>query len=349
MPLWPWKRKSPRLEGFDYATEGAYFITVCIQKHECLLGRVSEGIFQPNAAGKMVERWWQKLESKFPRIKIDSFYVVMPNHFHGIVFLRASDGAHTGAPLQESPVGADPCVRPGAPALSGRAHRGAPLQKIVQWFKTMSTNEYIHGVKEYGWPQFKDKLWQRSFYNHVIRNEESLSRIREYIATNPNRWILDRENLQATGKDDFDVWLDTFNSGPQTSPGGGAPRRGGPRCPPVEARRRLGDAGEDLAAAALRKQGYKILERNYTTPLGEIDLIARHRGDLVFIEVKTRKSLRYGAPQDAVSPAKQARLHKLADYYVKRQRLGEVPLRFDVVGITVSVDGPQVEVIQNAF
>jgi putative endonuclease len=114
-------------------------------------------------------------------------------------------------------------------------------------------------------------------------------------------------------------------------------------------RRQLGDAGEDLAAAALKKQGYKILARNYTTPLGEIDLIARHRRELVFIEVKTRKSLRYGEPQDAVSPAKQARLRRLADYYLKRQRLGEVPVRFDVVGITLLADNPKIEIIQNAF
>jgi putative endonuclease len=114
-------------------------------------------------------------------------------------------------------------------------------------------------------------------------------------------------------------------------------------------RRQLGDAGEDLAAAALKKQGYKILERNYVTPLGEIDLIARHGGALVFIEVKTRRSLRFGDPQDAVTPAKQARLQRLADYYLQRQRLGEVEVRFDVVGITISEAGPHVEVIQNAF
>jgi putative endonuclease len=116
-----------------------------------------------------------------------------------------------------------------------------------------------------------------------------------------------------------------------------------------DTRRQLGDAGEDLAAAALKKQGYKILERNYTTPLGEIDLIARHRGELVFIEVKTRKSLRFGEPQDAVSPPKQARLRKLADYYLMQKRLGEPPVRFDVVGITVTAGDRRVEIIENAF
>lgn len=114
-------------------------------------------------------------------------------------------------------------------------------------------------------------------------------------------------------------------------------------------RRQLGDTGEDLAAATLKKQGYQILERNYTTPLGEIDLIARHRGALVFIEVKTRRSGRFADPQDAVTPAKQARLQRLADYYLQRKRLGEVEIRFDVVGIIMSDAGPNVEIIQDAF
>ncbi|MDP3181721.1 MAG: YraN family protein [Desulfobaccales bacterium] len=114
-------------------------------------------------------------------------------------------------------------------------------------------------------------------------------------------------------------------------------------------RQQLGETGEDLAAAALKKQGYKILERNYRTPLGEIDLIARHQGYLVFLEVKTRRSVRFGAPAEAVSPAKQARLKRLADYYVKVKRLGEVKVRFDVVGIFISEGQPLIEVIKGAF
>jgi len=114
-------------------------------------------------------------------------------------------------------------------------------------------------------------------------------------------------------------------------------------------RRQLGDAGEDLAAAALKQQGYKILERNYETSLGEIDLIARQGKVLVFIEVKTRKNERFGAPQDAVNPAKQNKYRRLADYYLKQKRLGEVLVRFDVVGIIIGKDAPRVEIIQNAF
>ena len=114
-------------------------------------------------------------------------------------------------------------------------------------------------------------------------------------------------------------------------------------------RRQLGDAGEDLAAKALKKQGYKILERNYLTPLGEIDLIARQGKTLVIIEVKTRKSLRFGSPQEAVSAAKQAKLRRLADYYLKEKRLTGAPVRFDVVGILVADTGPQIEIIPDAF
>jgi putative endonuclease len=114
-------------------------------------------------------------------------------------------------------------------------------------------------------------------------------------------------------------------------------------------RRRLGEAGEDLAAATLKKNGYKILARNYLTPLGEIDLIARQGKTLVFVEVKTRESMRFGSPQEAVSAAKQAKLRRLAEYYLKDKRLPEIPVRFDVVAVILAEDGPQVEIIQGAF
>jgi putative endonuclease len=114
-------------------------------------------------------------------------------------------------------------------------------------------------------------------------------------------------------------------------------------------RRQLGDQGEDLAAAALKKQGYKILERNYVTPLGEIDLIAKEGKVLVVVEVKTRKTTRFGSPQESVSLTKQQRLRRLADYYLKAKRLTGSPVRFDVVAVTLNEDGPRMEVIKNAF
>ena len=117
----------------------------------------------------------------------------------------------------------------------------------------------------------------------------------------------------------------------------------------MDNRRSLGDRGEDMAAAHLKKQGYQILERNYRTPIGEIDLVARHQGVLVIIEVKTRRSRRFGSPQEAVHPAKQERLRNLAEYYLQQQGLGEVTVRFDVVGILWQEGKPQIEVIEGAF
>jgi putative transposase len=316
-----WKRKTPRLPEYDYSQQGAYFITVCVQHRSCLLGEIFHGEMRLNQAGIAVARWWKELERKFPLVKIDEYYVVMPNHFHGIVFIP----------------------EPSRSNVEG-GHAGPPLQKIVQWFKTMSTNEYVHGVKELGWKPFKDHLWKRNFYEHVIRNDEALNRIREYTKCNPQKWDLDRENPSAKGMDDFDRWLSTFKTRP-VSP----ICRGGPMFPPSDDRRRLGDAGEDLASAALKKQGYKILERNYTTPLGEIDLIARQGKMLVIVEVKTRTSMRFGSPQEAVSVTKQNRLRRLADYYLKDKRLTGAPVRFDVVAIILTEDNPQVEIIQEAF
>jgi len=319
-----WHRKSPRLSGYDYSQEGAYFVTVCVQSRQALLGEMLHGEMRLNQAGCMVERWWHKLESKFAALETD-FYVVMPNHFHGIALIAGN----TSSALPAWPQG---------------AHMGAPLQKILQWFKTMTTNEYIHGVKEHGWPQFKGSLWQRSFYDHVIRDEASLNRIREYISTNPQRWDLDRENPRSRGSDEFDRWLATCKTRPIKET-----RRGGPMCPPSDPRRQLGDHGEDLAAAALKQQGYKILERNYVTPLGEIDLIARQGKTVVVVEVKTRKSTRFGSPQEAVSVTKQSRLRRLAEYYLKAKRLIGSPVRFDVVAVTLAGDSSQVEIIQDAF
>lgn len=110
----------------------------------------------------------------------------------------------------------------------------------------------------------------------------------------------------------------------------------------------LGKEGEDQAAQFLMKQGYRILERNYRTRSGEIDLIALHDGAVVFIEVKTRTSDAFGAPELAVNPRKQQRMVKAALGYIKYKRLHQVPCRFDVVAITAAAK-KEVEHIRNAF
>lgn len=113
-------------------------------------------------------------------------------------------------------------------------------------------------------------------------------------------------------------------------------------------RKLLGKAGEDRAAAFLAKRGYRILERNYRTRSGEIDLIALHEGAVVFVEVKTRTSNAFGAPELAVNPRKQQRMIKAALGYLKYKKLHQVPCRFDVVAISAATDR-EMELIQNAF
>jgi len=114
------------------------------------------------------------------------------------------------------------------------------------------------------------------------------------------------------------------------------------------AKKILGKEGEDRAARFLAKQGYKILERNYSTPQGEIDLIALHRGEIVFVEVKTRTNEAYGAPELAVNPRKQMRMIKAALGYIKYKKLHQVPCRFDVVAISAAT-AKEIDLIENAF
>ena len=127
----------------------------------------------------MVERWWLELSKKFPTIEIDQ-YVIMPNHLHGIIWVQ-----------YQKVVGADLRV---CPDVTQGAHTGAPLPTIVQWFKTMTSNEYIRNVKSNGWPPFQGKLWQRNYYEHILRNENELIRTSEYILNNPARWAEDENN-----------------------------------------------------------------------------------------------------------------------------------------------------------
>ena len=110
----------------------------------------------------------------------------------------------------------------------------------------------------------------------------------------------------------------------------------------------LGREGEDRAARFLAEKGSKILDRNYSTRSGEIDLVALHNGEVVFVEVKTRTSDAYGAPELAVTPQKQRRMIKAALGYIKYKKLHQVPCRFDVVAITAAA-GHELQLIQNAF
>lgn len=112
----------------------------------------------------------------------------------------------------------------------------------------------------------------------------------------------------------------------------------------------LGESGEDLACAALERRGYAVLERRYRTRAGEIDVVALDGAVLVFVEVKTRRSVRFGHPAEAVTPAKRRRLAQMAADYLARRRPRCSACRFDVIAVTIGADGPPViEVIPGAF
>jgi putative endonuclease len=114
-------------------------------------------------------------------------------------------------------------------------------------------------------------------------------------------------------------------------------------------RQQYGEAGEALAARLLRRQGYRILETNYRTPIGEIDIIARERDTIVFVEVKARRSLHFGHPKTAVTAHKRRKLSMLALYYLKTTGQSGAKARFDVVAISTAPERPEVEIVRNAF
>lgn len=179
-------RRSIRLKGYDYSQAGAYYVTTCIQGRECLFGYIKGGKILLNDAGRMVEKWWIELVNKFRDIELDEF-IIMPNHIHGIII-------NVGADLRVCPDNNNDTHTNNGDTDKGE-HTGSPLHRIIQWFKTMTSNEYIMAAKQYDWLRFNGKLWQRNYYEHSIRNETELNKIREYIINNPVNWELD-ENFK---------------------------------------------------------------------------------------------------------------------------------------------------------
>ena len=190
-------RRSLRLKGYDYTRAGAYFVTVCVQGREGLLGEVAGSEMRPSAAGAMVRRVWEELPSHYAGVVVDAFSA-MPNHIHGIIMLTTDP---VGAPPRGCPVSAH-VQGPAQAQGPGQAQGPAPTERlsladVVQRFKSYTTALYVRGVAQERWPPFPGRLWQRNYYEHIIRSDEELERIREYIRTNPERWALDRENPAA--------------------------------------------------------------------------------------------------------------------------------------------------------
>lgn len=152
------------------------------------MGSVIEGEMELSKYGLIVAESWKWLSSAYPHLSLDE-WTIMPNHLHGIIFINQPNaGGSRTAPTIPKPL---------------------PLSRLVGAFKTISSKQINLHRQTPGAP-----FWQRGFYEHLIRDEKSLGRIRDYIATNPLRWQLDRENAQAIGKDDFDDWLSKFHLRP---------------------------------------------------------------------------------------------------------------------------------------
>jgi len=170
-------RRSMRLTGYDYSYPAGYFVTICAEKGGNIFGDVKDGAVILSAIGQVIHQCWFELPTKYPGLELDAF-VLMPNHLHAVLGLFCGD--------------------------SGKA---APtLGTVMGFFKYESTKRVNAMTGVVG-----AKVWQRSYYDHVIRDNKSLQAIREYIQTNPERWAQDAENPRGRGGDDVNAWVRDLN------------------------------------------------------------------------------------------------------------------------------------------
>lgn len=186
-------RRSIRLKGYDYSRAGLYFITICTQNHVHFFGHIENGQMVLNDAGRMIEKWYNELENKYPDKHCHEM-VVMPNHFHCII--ENISGEHVIRPENDErgrPENDERGQRENQYGLDNKKYN-ATIGDAMDWFKTMTTNDYIRGVKIMGWQRFDGKLWQRNYWEHIIRDERAYNTISEYIINNPVNW--DKDSLK---------------------------------------------------------------------------------------------------------------------------------------------------------
>ncbi len=167
-------RRSIRLKGYDYSQPGAYFVTICTKNRKCLFGNVFDGKIILNDAGQIAQKCWSGIPDHYPNVILDEF-VIMPNHIHGIIIINV--GANNHSPLQN---GSQQSLFRSPSRTIGSIIRGFKIG-ITKWFR-QNTDLY--------------DIWQRNYYEHIIRNEQELNKIREYIINNPLKWELDEYYLE---------------------------------------------------------------------------------------------------------------------------------------------------------
>ncbi len=177
-------RRSIRLQGWDYRAAGYYFVTICSFRRENTFGDVVDSAMVLSELGKIIEAEWLQTAVIRDHITLDQF-IIMPNHLHGIlVFDNPTVGASGSLALE-----------PNTPSTKGRA-TGTPLQNaslgnVIGQFKSVVTKKYNKLQNNKG-----IKIWQRGYYERIVRNERELNAIRQYIQENPIRWVEDRDNLE---------------------------------------------------------------------------------------------------------------------------------------------------------
>jgi len=177
------QRQSIRLQEFDYAQSGAYFVTVVCHKRMNLFGEISDGELNLNRAGEIVEKTWLEIPKHFPNVNIDIF-IIMPNHIHGIIHII--EDVPLGA-THESPL---PELHHIESPHKSTTLKPRTLGAIVGLFKSTASKR-IHraGLID------NQKIWQRNYFEHIIRDEDDYQQIADYIETNPLNWQYDRDNL----------------------------------------------------------------------------------------------------------------------------------------------------------
>lgn len=195
-------RRSIRLKNYDYSQEGNYFITICCQDRARLFGKIDKGEMILNEAGNMIVTEWLALKSRFPNIELYE-YIVMPNHFHGILGIVENTVGTSLAGVQNNEDGQPQGIAPTGLPPTGLPQTGLPqtelaptVGNIIGAFKSITSVEYIRGIESKNWEQFNKRLWQRNYWEHIIRNDDSFDRISEYIKNNPRKWHEDKFSLQ---------------------------------------------------------------------------------------------------------------------------------------------------------
>ncbi|MCF6775147.1 hypothetical protein L3V83_01045 [Thiotrichales bacterium 19X7-9] len=191
-------RRSIRLKGYDYSSKGFYFVTICTQNRQHFFGKIINEKLYLNDAGKMISHIWQQIPEIHNHINLHD-YIIMPNHFHAIIEISVraeSISAHSESISIPSKhiTTSNRANMEFAPTNLSNNIKSAPtgkisgLPQIIQTFKRYTTIEYMKGVKSKNWQPFDKKLWQRNYYEHIIRNQPAYLNISNYIKNNPKNW-----------------------------------------------------------------------------------------------------------------------------------------------------------------